>query len=354
MQGTRWWADGRTRLPFRAAAAALLVAAGSLACTPIGGQRRPAAAEAAGLQQAALPLAAKAPEAARQPSHEPEGFVAPWAPFDGTELPPDNACRPPNRFGMCGWSGQMPTLSLERDGAGRFMRVLYPGRRSPLRDRVWPPPDYGGRSPSRFGWAMQLDSLRATRLYLRIEYRLSENWSHWGAVPPDFTRRAYNAGVKLLAPRVKGERADGTPETPWENNIVMLSWTSDDPREPAGDGWTSGGGRREGMTLEFQMQNYAYGWSGVPRRYVCDRGEWCRLEMLLTLGDSLGHQTAWMNGEEFRSQPFVTPRFLKDGTRLHKVWWSYVWADPTFGGGLNVPWEDQWIDFRSFYASLGP
>ena len=29
-------------------------------------------------------------------------------------------------------------------------------------------------------------------------------------------------------------------------------------------------------------------------------------------------------------------------------------AAPTFGGGLNNPWEDPWIDFRYFYASLGP
>jgi hypothetical protein len=301
-----------------------------------------------------LASAAASPRPGQWATHEPDGFRARWPAFDATALPPDNQCRPPNRFGMCGWPGQMPTLSLRQEDGGPFMRIFYPGRRHPLRDSIWSAPDYGGRSPSRFGWNMQLDDVRATQLYIRLEYRLSANWTSWGAVPPAFTDRAYNTGVKLLFPRVQGLDARGKVVTPFENNVVMLSWTSDDPKEPAGRGWDAGGGWREGPTHEFQMQNYASGWAGVPRRYVCGRGEWCQLELLLTLGDSLGHQTAWMNGEEFRSQPFVTPRFLRDGTRLQRVWWSYVWADPTYGGGFNVPWDDQWIDIRYFYASLKP
>lgn len=324
----------RERLPLMAAAAG---ADASVAGTPA-------------VQQ---PAASLPPRAGEFPTHEPEGFVAPWKAFDATELPPANSCRPPNAYGMCGWPGQMATLSLEREGDERFMRIFYPGRANPGRDKVWPAPDFGGRAPSRFGLAMQLDSLRATKLYLRIEYRVSPNWTSWGAKPPGFSERAYNTGVKLLFPRVRGETASGEVVTPWENNTLMFGWTSDDPKEPTGDGWKSGGGRREGMTHELQMQNYAYGWSNVPRRFVCSRGRWCQLEVLLTLGDSLGQEEAWMNGERFRVQPFITPRFLQDKTKLKKVWWSYLWADPTFGGGLNIPWDDQWIDIRYSYASLG-
>ncbi len=279
--------------------------------------------------------------------------MAPWRAFDASELPPANACKPPNAFGMCGWQGQMLTLRLEREDDRPFMRITYPGRANALRDKVWAAPDYGGRAPSRFGLAMQLDSLRATKLYLRMEYRLSPNWTFWGAKPPAFTERAWNTGMKLFFPRVRGETATGEVVAPWENNVVMLAASSDDAKEPLGEGWKDGGGRREGITHELQMQHYAYGWSGVPRRFVCDRGRWCQLEVLVTMGDSLGQEEVWMNGEHVRTQPFITPRFRQDRTKLRKVWFSYVWAEPTFGGGLNIPWEDQWVDIRSSYVSLG-
>lgn len=335
-------------------AGALILLAGLAGCTE-GRERLPLLTSGASVEPA-VPATVPAAAVLRPPehaTHEPAGFVAPWKAFDASELPPANTCKPPNAFGMCGWQGQMPTLSLGREDGAPYMRILYPGRGHPMRDKVWAAPDYGGRAPSRFGLAMQLDSLRATKLYLRMVFRVSPNWTFWGATPPGFTDRAYNTGMKLFFPRVRGQTAAGEVVAPWENNVVMLAATSDDPKEPLGEGWKAGGGRREGLTHEYQMQHYAYGWSRMPRRFTCDRGRWCQLEVLLAMGDSLGQEQVWVNGEHVRTQPFITPRFLQDRTKLQKVWFSYVWAEPTFGGGLNIPWDDQWVDIRSSYISLG-
>lgn len=291
-------------------------------------------------------------QSAPGPTNEPPGFIRYGTPFDGSTLPPANRCQPPNQFGMCGWPGQLETLSLESEDGRTFMRMRYPGRQSPLRDRVWSAGDYGGRAPSRFSWVANFGEVRARHLYIRMEYRLSPNWTSWGAKPPDFTTRAWNSGVKFFFPRVSGQRADGSLAQPVQNDYIALSNVSEDPREPSGESWSSNPGRREGITHEFQMQMHAWGFGNVPRQFVCGRGVWCQLELLLTLGDTVGSQVAWMNGKKFREQPVLTPWRLSDGTRLADVWWGGIWADPTFGGGLNIPWDDQWVDYRLFYVSL--
>jgi len=316
-------------------------------------------------------------------SHEPAGFTPRWPTWDGVTLPiTPGGCANPNRFGMCGWAAQTTTLTAERDANGPFMRTLFPGRTSPARDSIWLPPDFGGRAPSRWMWNTSLPAGSA-RLYVRATFRVSANWSQWGAHPDSGYRRThrYNAGTKFFFPRARGITADGDTIDSNQNDFVGLVTSGDYRRDSLATVWhESGAPNWEGVDLRYHEQRNPGGSRnllGVPvtncnatpgcqsgwlmrTPSTCTRGQWCTVEVLLTYatpGDSASTFTTWLNGALIRAGTFRTPAH---GNRnnlpvpLAKVWFSYVWSDMTFGGGRLIPWEDQSVDLREFYVSVAP
>lgn len=334
-------------------------------------------------EPARVPEQAMALVSAPSSSHEPPGFTPRWQAWDGATLPVTrDGCKNPNRFGMCGWADQARTLSAVRDASGSFMRTLYPGRTSPIRDSIWLPPDFGGRAPSRWMWNTSLPA-GSTRLYVRATFRISDNWSQWGAHADSGFRRTrrYNVGTKFFFPRARGITAEGDTIDSNQNDLINLITAGDYRGDSISSVWhVAGAPSWEAIDLRYMEQRNPGGSRnllGVPvtncnptpgcqsgwlmqTPSTCTRGQWCTAEVLLsygTPGDSASTFTTWLNGALIRAGTFRTPAH---GNRsnvtvpLTKVWFSYVWSDMTFGGGRLIPWEDQSIDLREFYVSVAP
>ena len=330
------------------------------------------------------------------PRHEPAGFTQRWPTWDGATLPvTPGGCRNPNKFGMCGWDYQTRTISTQGDALGPYLHMIFPGRNNPLRDTVWPGPDYGGRAPSRWMWNTNLQR-GMTRLYVRSTFRVSPNWSGWGANPDSgyIRTKKYNAGTKFFFTRAYGvtDAGDTIPGT--QNDLVnFISGGDYRPDSIQGVWHEPGAPIWEAMNLTYVGQrrdsipggtekNKAFTVTGVPEsadpncnripgcqsRFIfrtpntCDRNEWCVVEVLLEYGkprDQESRYRMWLNGVLARDGKFQTPFIGHDGNGnnlryLKEVYWDYVWSDMTFGGGRMIPFDDQWVDIREFYVSVAP
>jgi hypothetical protein len=235
---------------------------------------------------------------------------------------------------MCGWAAQTRTLTVEHDASGPFMRTLFPGRTSPLRDSIWLPPDFGGGAPSRWMWNTSLPA-GSTRLYVRTTFRVSANWSQWGAHPDSGYRRTrrFNAGTKFFFPRARGITAEGDTIDSNQNDFVGLLTSGDYRGDSIATVWHEPGAPNwEGIDLRYFEQRNPGGSrnpSGVPVTNCnptpgcqsgwlmrtpsnCTRGQWCTVEVLLTYatpGDTASTFTTWLNGALIRAGSSRTPAY---------------------------------------------
>jgi hypothetical protein len=271
-----------------------------------------------------------------------------------------------NTDGWWGAPGQMQTLSLTTDG----LVELFPGKASPLTPLVWPANDYGGRAPSR--WMMQNRIPKGTLgLYVRVKVKMSPNFTVWAAKPPPpFTVRAYNVGVKFIFIRAKGLTLAGDTITSSMNDFVGLLGISQANDSVRGMWHEPGATMKEGLTFTYNGQRWSptgtKGWriDGAPTHFLaqdCTRGVWCDVEMLFEIGappDTMSTYTLWLDGKQMRKGQFPSPLIgmnaSGNGIPMQKVWWDYVWSDQTFGGGLNIPYVDQTLTFRSWHVRVKP
>jgi hypothetical protein len=283
---------------------------------------------------------------ARRGTHEPVGFkpvARSWR--AGDPLPPPSRCDPPNAFGMCAWPGQANTLTYAPDSS---LRTVFPA--DPKR---WPEGN-GGGAPSRWMWKSGLPPGNRS-LYVRTRLRLSPNWTQRGK---SMGGDDWNVGTKFFFPALTGvtERGDTTRIN--ENNYVNLvsAIRASDCRDPAtrcSDADWEDGEINHRLGLTFQHQGRHWGNRGADLAgFPVRRGEWFTAEFLLTIGDSMGTYDVWVNDSIHRSQPIVTPWIGRKGERLARLWWAFVWSDPTYGGGTALPLKDQWFDVREFYVSV--
>lgn len=181
----------------------------------------------------------------------------------------------------------------------------------------------------------------------------------------------WNAGTKFFFPRLscslsgKQGRRLGRPG---DNNFVAL--------------WKHFDGPVQGLTPQLGIQ-IGRQWNGLardlaglprwdtngtfgnfpnvdrPRPYV--EGSWVDAEYYFKVNDPgkpNGVYTTWINGTQVYHvtnvmyAPKWVPQQVKEGLDAEECTsprWSFVWMDPTFGGGLNIPQRDQDVTIRGWF-----
>jgi hypothetical protein len=151
-------------------------------------------------------------------------------------------------------------------------------------------------------------------IYFRVAILLSANWSDGG-----------NAGTKFFFPR-SGQAG--------ENNYINL---------------TGGGAFLPGFSINGQTWN---GDSGdYPISSAISKGVWHDMEILLYQGTSAtaknGYAKIWIDGTLMLNRTGI--QILPSGAPLG---FSYLFLDPTYGGGAAVPPADQYFQLDNWYCSV--
>jgi hypothetical protein len=214
-----------------------------------------------------------------------------------------------NECGQTHWSGQIPTLSIERatNDAG-FMRVGFPSAQNSSRE-------YGGSSPSSFTLAGTFPA-NTGHLYVGQYMRWSPNWWH-----------PANEGHKTMYLMEK----DAT-------TAHFFAWVDNTSVEAGallhkfGTQWVN----NQGSPYADEV------WVDQEPSHRMPKGTWHLVEYLLTpnsSGNRDGRLQVWVDGVRVMDAQNV-PLFRPGATQQ----WSGIWYSPIFASPGRMPPTDQFFD----------
>ncbi len=160
------------------------------------------------------------------------------------------------------------------------------------------------------------------RIYVRLLYRSSANWTDGG-----------NTGTKGV---FYSQTAGGN-----NNNHYV--------------------GFLPSPTVDPNVYNFGYGLQGHittpfvedPTPRTINIGEWCDLEMIFeanTVGSDNGIVKMWANGVEVLNRSNVR-HFASNSTFPY---FNALWFDPTYGGGQRPPPYEIFLDYSNVYRESAP
>lgn len=320
-------------------------------------------------------------------------------PYPGVHNPDWPAAFQPGDFG-----GQAPVrfgmqMDLDRDHAWRelYLRVMYRvspnfssygrsvsgkvmaegkstgGTMNKVTDDAarWRRDEHAGRFVKVAGVTRRIATNTSTTLTLAGDQRFTypPNGERYQVYTFTVGDRGWNAGTKFFFPRLtcrfegRGAAASGAAG---DNNFVNL--------------WAHFDGTMEGLTPQLGIQlnriwdgrardskgrpswGNKFGMAPAARRPLAvKKGEWIDAEYYFkvnTPGRADGVYTVWNDGVRVYHETDVTyaPKWVpagepwgEDAVECHDPRWAYVWLDPTFGGGSNIPERDQDVRIRGWY-----
>jgi len=235
--------------------------------------------------------------------NQPSGYSSIYSNPMGT-LPPKNPSM--DVFGFQNYFGTS-TLSIRNEtSVPEFLRVNFPAGTAG-----------GDNYPSAFLAGNDFSSSgNKSRLYIRLRFRISSNWTDNG-----------NAGTKFFF----------FNQQQGNNHYVNL---------------TEGGQLRPAVSMQSA---FGFGTPSGPNHFVAQpltKGEWHELEILIvanTPGTYNGQLRMWVDGALMQTANDMgyfaagtTPRF------------ENMYFNPTFGGGTNPVPADQYVDIDHWYVSGAP
>jgi hypothetical protein len=233
-------------------------------------------------------------------------------------LPPTHPTK--DSFGYKCFSGQCPTLTVVNDPTS-------PGTTPNVFRITFPTSTAGGDSPSRFLAGDDFGGKR--RLYSSVWVYQSPNWSNNG-----------NANTKFVFAR-STISDQGTPSR--QNGYIHSTYGSYPYR---------GGFQTQCVTGACSSTNHN-SLEGV----TVPVGAWYRLEWLIEMGTpNVANGTAklWRNGELIVNATNVMWTGTLEGAETQAdANWSYLWVDPTYGGGGASPPESIYFQIDDWYTSVG-
>lgn len=182
----------------------------------------------------------------------------------------------------------------------------------------------------------------------------------------------WNVGTKLFFPRLSCTMVDsqGQKRTarPGDNNFVAMWMHFDGPVEgltptlgiQINQVWDGTSRTATGLP-EWDRKGLFGNFPRVHQPTATPAGTWVDAEYYFkvgTPGGADGIYTVWINGERVHHvtgipyAPKWAPKKTDRGLEAEECVdprWSFVWMDPTFGGGLNIPQKDQDVLIRGWY-----
>jgi hypothetical protein len=235
--------------------------------------------------------------------NQPSGYSSIYSNPMGT-LPPKNPSL--DVFGFQNYFGTSALSIRNETSVPEFLRVTFPAGTAGGAD--YPNAFLAGNAFSSSG--------NKSRLYIRLRFRISSNWTDNG-----------NTGTKFFF----------FNQQQGNNHYVNL---------------TEGGQLRPAVNMQ---SSFGFGTPSGPNHFVAQpltKGEWHELEILIvanTPGAYNGQLRMWVDGALMQSANDMgyfaagtTPRF------------ENMYFNPTYGGGRNPVPADQYVDIDHWYVSGAP